>query len=226
MRRRDCRGRRRSDRVQRWEWGGAHPGSRCSAKARKKAAWRRLTSSNSPDAPSRSSPNSRIVSSIEKRGSPSAASTRCRRLLSTREVDARRGDRRRGHPARWRSPPRPRRCTRRRRWPGAGRAAAPARRADRSSRRWCRASSAGGPGDLARRRSERRKRRSSRASSAAGESTLTRAAASSMASGNPSRRRQIAATVAAFSAVKANASRTAARVQRRVWTAGDSAAAS
>ena len=43
------------------------------------------------------------------------------------------------------------------------------------------------------------RRCSSRASSAAGASTLTRAAASSIASGSPSRRRQISATVARWS---------------------------
>jgi hypothetical protein len=69
-------------------------------------------------------------------------------------------------------------------------------------------------------------RRSRRASNAAGGSTLTRAAASSMASGNPSRRRQISATAGAVSPVRANSacaacarstkSRTASARQRLV----------
>ena len=50
---------------------------------------------------------------------------------------------------------------------------------------------------------------SSRASSADGERTLTRAAASSMASGRPSRRRQIAATAWAFCSVTAKSGLTA-----------------
>ena len=62
--------------------------------------------------------------------------------------------------------------------------------------------------------------RSSGSSNSAGESTLTRAAANSMASGRPSSRRQIAVTVAALSLVNANEGAAARSTKRR--TAGTS----
>ena len=55
------------------------------------------------------------------------------------------------------------------------------------------------------------RRRSSRASSACGESSLIRAAASSIASGSPSRRTQISATAGAFSLVTAKSGLIAVR---------------
>ena len=60
--------------------------------------------------------------------------------------------------------------------------------------------------------------RSSRVSNSAGDSTFTRAAANSMASGSPSRRRQIVVTAAALSLVNANEGAAARSTKRR--TAG------
>ena len=110
-----------------------------------------------------------------------------------------------------RTRPRPPRAgSRRRTRPAARRAAAPPPEqpvapVDRAAQRLL----AGGP--VARCRSSAAPRlSSSRASIACGVSTATRAAASSIASGSPSSRRQISATAGAFSAVTANPA----------WTAG------
>ena len=121
---------------------------------------------------------------------------------------------RRDRPAR---PPRPRRppaCSRRRRPPAGGRAIC----SSGVSRSWlqamvsrivcCRAGRSRPPPV------SRGNRFSSRASSTDGGATLMRAAASSIASGRPSRRRQISATVGAFSAVRTKSS-LSARAARR-----------
>ena len=77
------------------------------------------------------------------------------------------------------------------------------RRAGRSSRRSRRAASAGGPAGRARRRSAAAAVAPAAPAAPAGESSLIRAAASSIASGRPSSRRQISATAGAFSSVTA-----------------------
>ena len=61
-------------------------GRTSSARARHQSASRSRVASPSPLASSRSSPNSRTVSSIRKRGSPSAPSSWRSRLLSTSEA--------------------------------------------------------------------------------------------------------------------------------------------
>ncbi len=66
----------------------------------------------------------------------------------------------------------------------------------------------------------RGRRRSRRASRAGGGSTATRAAASSMASGKPSRWRQMAATTGPFASVRANPARTARARATNSATAG------
>ena len=65
-------------------------------------------------------------------------------------------------------------------------------------------------------------RRSNRSSSASGENSLTLAAASSMASGSPSSRRQISSTVEAFAAVSSKAGATATARSQKSRTAGES----
>ena len=109
----------------------------------------------------------------------------------------------------WPPPRPPPACSRRRRRRGAGRAPARPARAGRSSRRWCRAASAAGPGRRALRRSAAAAAAPSRASSACGGSIRTRAAASSMASGSPSSRWQISATAGALSLSTAKSGLTA-----------------
>ena len=126
-------------------------------------------------------------------------------------VDAARRSRRR---RRRRSPRPPRACSRRRIRPGGRRG--PARPA--SSRSWlqaivarsvrCRSGAEREPP------ASRGSRCSSRSSSAAGESTFTRAAASSIASGRQSRRRQISATSPFAAKSELNGQRRAARRAR------------
>ena len=101
-------------------------------------------------------------------------------------------------------------AARRRRTAGRG-AAGRRRRAGRSSRRWRRAASAGARAGRASPRRAASSWCSSRARIASGERSLTRAAASSIASGRPSRRAQIAATAGAFSLVTAKSGLTATR---------------
>ena len=63
------------------------------------------------------------------------------------------------------------------------------------------------------------KRSASRAAICSADSTVTRAAASSMASGTPSRARQMVATAAALRSVRANPGRAAAARSANSWTA-------
>ena len=108
-----------------------------------------------------------------------------------------------------RRPRRPRACSRRRRRRGARRGSARPGRAGRSSSRSSRAASAGAPGRSRGPPARRSRRCSSRASSACGESSLARAAASSIASGRPSRRTQISATAGRVRVVTAKSALTA-----------------
>ena len=170
--------------------------------------------SSSPSASRRSRAYSRIVASIAKRGSPLAPS--CRRdeaLVAQRaEPVERRQPRPRRRPG---TRPRPRRAR------AADEHAEPpeqrllrGRRAGRSSRRSCRAASAGAPAGRARRRSGACRPRRGGRSIASGVRTFARAAASSIASGRPSRRAQISATAAAFSSVSAKSGRRPAPARR------------
>ena len=142
---------------------------------------------------------SRMVSSMATRMSPSGVSVTVTRLTSSEVgdrvqaavlpagvVEGRRTRRRRGR-------------SRRRRRPAGGTPAAGRRSAGRGSRRSCRAASAAGWAGPGRSRRGRGSRRGGPAAPWA-TSSLTRAAASSMASGSPSSRRQIAATSPALSA--------------------------
>ena len=125
----------------------------------------------SPAPSSCSSPNSRIVSSMAKRGSPSAARSWRTSVWSTSEVEARRGRRGRAPPGRAHRLGRLQRAA-------AGEDRQPGeqpllvgRRAGRSSRRWRRAASAGGPGRSRAPPVSSASRCSSRARSAGGDST-------------------------------------------------------
>ena len=91
---------------------------------------------------------------------------------------------------------RPRACTSRRTRPGGETAASRPRSAARGSSRWPGAASAAGRADRGRRRPAASSRRSRRARICTGDRIRMRAAASSMASGRPSRRAQISAMVA------------------------------
>ena len=87
----------------------------------------------------------------------------------------------------------------------------PGDRAGRSSRRWLRAASAAAPAGRASPTPGRRAGRSRRPRIASGGRSLTRAAASSIASGMPWSRAQIPATAGAFSFVTRKSGRTATR---------------
>ena len=158
--------------------------------------------------------NSRIVSSIRKRGSPVPSSMRQRRLRSTSDATSGRGLQTSSNTASAASSVKPPANTARRR---------SSTRSSGGSSSWlqaivsrivcCRAGASRLPP------MSNGKRRSSLARSAAGGKTLACAAASSMASGSPSRRRQISATTATFSGVTENVG-SLARVRVRKETDG------
>ena len=120
-------------------------------------------------------------------------------------------------PRRRRPPRPPRGCTRRRRPTGGGGAPAPRPTGARSSSRWRPAASAGAAAPSRRRASAGESGRPARRRSARRASTRTRAAASSIASGIPSRSRQICATAGALPSLSANPGRalTARSTNRR-----------
>ena len=155
-----------------------------------------------PGAPAR---NSRIISSMPNRGSPSGPSVTVTRLTSISPA-ASRGRRRAGSPPA-RRPRRTRPGPSRPRTPR--RAAAPPPVGDQQVM----APGDGGPQASAAATAARHRRRPGPGCDQAGRggpggSSLTREAASSIASGRPSSRRQIAAMSAALSAVTAKPART------------------
>ena len=92
--------------------------------------------------------------------------------------------------------------------------------------RWWPASSVAAPAGLGAPPVSRASRCSNLACNAAGDRTFTRAAASSIASGNPSSRRQISATAGAVSAVNVRSGLTARARSTKSRTASEAVAAS
>ena len=132
-------------------------GPAVSASSTNAAACAARSAGQRPRSSACSTANSRIVSSIPKRGSPPIPSPWRTRLFSTSEASpsSRSASRR---PSPQTALDRPRAWSRRRRPTDPRTAVARAPRAGRSSRRWRRAASAGAPAGRARRRSARPRR--------------------------------------------------------------------